>query len=82
MYTGTLVDVINEATIKAPDRPVAGIHHLVNARTKLAATRGKGQFVDRGPNVNVFGKNKEKSKAFMLSQLREKRLARDDEAIS
>ena len=30
MYTGTLVDVINEATIKAPDRPVAGVHHLIN----------------------------------------------------
>lgn len=82
MYTGTLVDVVNEATIKAPERPVTGIHHLINARAKQAAARGKGQFEDRGPNVNVFGKNKERSKAFMLSQLREKRLARDDETIS
>ena len=30
MYTGTLVDVINEATIKAPDANVAGIHHRIN----------------------------------------------------
>lgn len=77
MYTGTLVDVINETTIKAPDANVAGIHHLINSRALLAAARGKGQFKDRGPNVNVFGKNKERSKAFMLSQLREKRVATD-----
>ena len=30
MYTGTLVDVINEATIKAPDANVANIHHRIN----------------------------------------------------
>ena len=77
MYTGTLVDVINEATIKAPDRAVAGVHHLINSRALLASTRGRGQFENRGPNVNVFGKNKERSKAFMLSQLREKRVVTD-----
>ena len=37
MYTGTLVDVINEATIKAPDRPVANIHHRININ---AANKG------------------------------------------
>ena len=30
MYIGSLVDVINEATIKAPDARVANIHHRIN----------------------------------------------------
>lgn len=40
MYTGTLVDVINEATIKAPDRPVAGVHHSINLRDRLSKASG------------------------------------------
>lgn len=40
MYTGTLVDVINEATIKAPDRPVAGVHHSINLRDRLQKASG------------------------------------------
>ena len=40
MYTGTLVDVVNEATIKAPDRPVAGVHHSINLRDRLQKASG------------------------------------------
>ena len=42
MYTGTLVDVINEATIKAPDRAVAGIHHIINANAEDKKKYGMG----------------------------------------
>lgn len=42
MYTGTLVDVINEATIKAPDRAVAGVHHLINSHAKDKEKYGMG----------------------------------------
>ena len=43
MYTGTLVDVINEATIKAPDSNVAGVHHSINARAAIAKRTGMNQ---------------------------------------
>ena len=38
MYTGTLVDVINEATIKTPDANVAGIHHRININAANSGT--------------------------------------------
>lgn len=53
MYTGTLVDVINEATIKAPDANVAGIHHRININAANSGTAnqrttsGIGRLADR-----------------------------------
>ena len=41
MYIGTLTDVINEATIKAPERPVAGVHHYINMRERQNKVTGK-----------------------------------------
>lgn len=40
MYTGTIIDVINEATIKAPDASVAGIHHVINLRDRMQKASG------------------------------------------
>lgn len=40
MYIGTLMDVVNEATIKAPERPVAGVHHSINLRDRLQKASG------------------------------------------
>ena len=40
MNIGSLTNVINEATIKAPERPVAGVHHSINLRDRLQKASG------------------------------------------
>ena len=61
MYTGTLVDVINEATIKAPDRPVAHIHRFINARA--------ADFNRTGMNQQQIMKTKPREEQNIIRQL-------------
>ena len=70
MYTGTLVDVINEATIKAPDRPVAGVHHLININ---AANKGTAYQRTTAGRLNwIPAREKEAYKAMYKGRLHQK----------
>lgn len=69
MYTGTLADVINEATIKAPDAKVAGIHHRINLN---AANHGTVyQRTESGMNRSPY-KGNEAYKAMYKARYKER----------